>query len=224
VSIYPGQAVLLICEVVGDPIPEVSFKSLEPLKPKVDQEVETTVDEEGKRLEIRLTITAVSVGDDVDITDFTNTLVCTATNDQGVASDSKEIKIRPIVFSEGCLSCLCNSVSDGCSMKTCTKEGKCGIFGISENYWRDCGSPGEVSVSEKDKFIGCVMDEKCAKGCVRAYIKLFVNRCVNPGEEPTCGDFASLHFLGPSRCRETPSPPRATLIRSAACCRETGYC
>ncbi len=96
-----------------------------------------------------------------------------------------------------CLACICQ-VESNCSPKKCAWDVNslsCGYYQLKENYWIDCGSPGE-------SFEACAADKDCSEECVYAYMDRYATRCTN-GREPTCEDYARIHNGGPQGCKRS---------------------
>jgi hypothetical protein len=98
---------------------------------------------------------------------------------------------------DNCLACICQVESD-CSPLECAWDVNslsCGYYQLKENYWIDCGSPG-------DSLESCAADKDCSDGCVRAYMDRYASRCTG-GREPTCEDYARVHNGGPKGCQRS---------------------
>jgi hypothetical protein len=96
-----------------------------------------------------------------------------------------------------CLACICQ-VESNCSPLPCAWDVNsisCGYYQIKQDYWIDCGSPG-------DSYETCAEDQDCSEECVRAYMNRYATLCTG-GQEPTCEDYARIHNGGPQGCQSS---------------------
>ncbi|XP_053211823.1 uncharacterized protein LOC128395419 isoform X2 [Panonychus citri] len=98
-----------------------------------------------------------------------------------------------------CLNCICQA-SSGCNITRthCPNGSGCGPYQIDLTYVRDAG--GELLTD--DGFNDCANDRECSESIVKNYIERNVLDC-NGDEILDCTDFALVHKLGRTNCRQS---------------------
>uniref|UniRef100_T1KQ17 lysozyme n=2 Tax=Tetranychus urticae TaxID=32264 RepID=T1KQ17_TETUR len=103
-----------------------------------------------------------------------------------------------INLDEHCLNCICQA-SSGCNITRtqCPNGSNCGPYQIDLSYIKEAGGDSMAD----NTFEDCANDKECSENIVRVYMKRNVMDC-NEDEILDCTDFALVHKLGRSHCRQ----------------------
>lgn len=134
-----------------------------------------------------------------------------------IANSPPAAAYNPTPVTDICLGCICQAIS-GCNQTLSCNGDVCGLFRITQPYWKDAGSPVQSgdSPSNAGAFERCVNEPQCAATTVQGYMSKYQQDC-NHDNVINCYDHAAIHLKGGYACGgELPAPYSNTLQQCLA--------